>query len=170
MSKPSRGVPFTPMKRTHSHLSMKTDENMAPSLAPPASMARYPSTVRAPTPVGSNSPPKKIRAALSIESRPRSTVGNYPRPVSVLANAPITPKKNGTPRRNGNDSMNDLNATPDIPSDPEEGLVDFQNVEVDPDASIDMDDVFGGRLNPDTKEQKEDKVLVSIRYNIFCKW
>lgn len=64
--------------------------------------------------------------------------------------------------------MNDLSGTPDISNDPEEGLVDFQNVEVDPDASIDMEDVFsGGRLSSGLDPQKEDKVLVSIRYDIF---
>ncbi|GJJ13420.1 hypothetical protein Clacol_007674 [Clathrus columnatus] len=155
------------MKRTHSQLNMHTnivDENSAPSLAPPASVARYPSNVRAVTPVGGNSPPKKIRAAISVESRPRSTMGNYSRPASSLGTAPTTPKKNGTPRRNANDSTMDITTTLDFPSDPEEGLVNFQNVEVDPDASIDMEDVFGGgRSSLGAVRQIEDKVLVSIR-------
>jgi len=60
-----------------------------------------------------------------------------------------------------------MNSVLGIGADPEEGLVDFQNVEVDPDASLDGEDVFmpGARsdLGFGTGESKEEKVLVSVR-------
>lgn len=167
MSKQSRGVPFTPLKRPHSQSPIGDELTVGPH-APPASVARFPSTIRAQTPLG-HAGPKRIRAAITTESRSRSTVSNMPRPASVLGIAPSTPKKtagqsrHGTPRR-GNEAC-DPNSTQDL-EDPEEGLVDFQNVEVDPDASFDAEDVFGGdkaRLSLGTGGQKDDKVLVSIR-------
>ena len=170
MSKPSRGLPFTPLKRPHSQSpSGADDSNVALTMTQP-SASRFPSTIRAQTPLGHTGPPKKIRAAISTESRPRSTVGILSRPASVIGTAPGTPKKtavqsrHGTPRR-GNESACDVYATTDL-ENPEEGLVDFQNVEVDPDASFDVEDVFGGekpRLSLGMGGSKEDKVLVSIR-------
>ena len=168
MSKQSRGVPFTPLKRPHSQSPTGGDESTIALHAPPTSVSRFPSTIRAQTPLG-HAGPKRIRAAISTESRPRPIVGNMSRPASVMGIAPGTPKKtggqsrHGTPRR-GNESC-DLNSTTDL-EDPEEGLVDFQNVEVDLDASLDAEDVFGGeknRLSLGTGGTKEDKVLVTIR-------
>jgi len=173
MSKPSRGVPFTPMKRPQSRTSPRTEDASANNTQTvPGSVARYPSTIRAPTPSGAPpaSPPKKIRAALTVEARPRSRLGDYSRPRSVLGTIPSSPKKPGTPQRNGNDSLRNA-YTPETPSDPEEGLVDFQNVEVDPDASFELDDVFNGdktRLSFGSDvASKDDKVLVSIRWVSF---
>jgi centromeric protein E len=169
MSKPSRGVPFTPLKRPQSQSPPGADDSAVASISTQPSASRFPSTIRAQTPLGHAGPPKKIRAAISAESRPRSVIGNLSRPASVIGTAPGTPKKtavqsrHGTPRR-GNESAYDLNATADF-ENPEEGLVDFQNVEVDPDASFDVEDVFGGekpRLSSGMGS-KEDKVLVSIR-------
>lgn len=175
MSKPLRGVPFTPLKRPHSQSPPGEDELNTASTAAFPSSSRFPSTIRAQTPLGHAGPPKKIRAAISAESRPRSILGNISRPGSVVGIAPGTPKKvggpkaggqsrHGTPRR-GNDP-NDPNSTTEL-DDPEEGLVDFQNIEVDPDASFDAEDVFGGertRLSLGIGANKEDKVLVSIRW------
>ncbi|KAF8527599.1 kinesin-domain-containing protein [Hysterangium stoloniferum] len=167
MSKATRGVPFTPMKRPLSQASTRTDDTSTSSTGPPPSIARFPSTIRAPTPLGLASPPKRIRSAISSESRPRSTIGNYTRPTSTVGNAPGTPKKTGTPRRNGIDASYNASSITDIPSDPEEGLVDFQNVEVDADVSFDGEDVFTAegrtRLSFGTEAYKDDKVLVSIR-------
>jgi centromeric protein E len=162
-------VPFTPLKRPHSPSPTGTDDLNAALHARPPSVSRFPSTVRAQTPLGHAGPPRKIRAAISTESRIRPTLGNISRPASAIGFAPGTPKKTGglsrqgTPRR-GNES-GDPNSTTDF-EDPEEGLVDFQNVEVDPDASFDAEDVFGGvkaRPSLGMEENKEDKVLVSIR-------
>ncbi|KAF8585087.1 kinesin-domain-containing protein [Ramaria rubella] len=164
MSKPTRGTPFTPMKRPHSQSPTIPDDSAA-NLHPPP---RFPSTIRAPTPLGHAAPPKKIRAAVSAESRPRSTIGNLSRPASIIGIAPSTPKKSGThsrhgtPRRTGNEISCDINMM-DMGEDPEEGLVDFQNVEIDPDASFDAEDIFGGCLSLGSSENKDDKVLVSIR-------
>ncbi|KIJ54215.1 hypothetical protein M422DRAFT_25159 [Sphaerobolus stellatus SS14] len=161
MSKPTRGVPFTPVKRSQLQPSSRTEDSS--SVSHTGSLSRFPSAIRAPTPLGQGSPPKKIRAPLSVESRPRSILGNYIRPRSVLGTVPASPKKPGTPQQNGTDSRD---YTPDIPSDPEEGLVDFQNVEVDPDASLEFDDIFSGaktRPSLGSEGYKDDKVLVSIR-------
>ena len=130
--------------------------------------SRFPSTIRAPTPLGG--PPKKIRAALSAESRARSTVGAVSRPASVIGTMPGTPKKMGTQSRHGtprrNESSCDMSSIVGVGADPEAGLVDFQNVEVDPDASFDGEDILtaGERSNLGIGSgEREDKVLVSIR-------
>lgn len=168
-----RPPPFTPKRPLSQSGSM--DDTVSKNLSVSGSIARFPSVARATTPLPSNPPAKKYKAAISTESRVRT----LSRPQSSLG-VPGTPKKNEgsrsrsttplppssprTPRRGSpskdsprpvsyhGESEMDVSVV-----DPEQVLVDFQNVDVDLSAEIDES------LLKNLEHGKEDKVLVSIR-------
>ncbi|KZT43759.1 kinesin-domain-containing protein [Sistotremastrum suecicum HHB10207 ss-3] len=148
-----RPAPFTP-KRPLSTVSQETP-----------SMSRFPSQIRAQTPLQANPPAKKIKASVTSESRTRTTAKLKPAPApgspkkTGIGSRPPTPGKPdsrpGTPRTPTRSTVDSASFNPDF--DPEEGLVDFQNVDVDLSGEFDEDTI------PVANYGSEDKVLVSIR-------
>ncbi|OCH88478.1 kinesin-domain-containing protein [Obba rivulosa] len=157
-SRLARPVPFTP-KRPLSANASSDDLTAARATRSTA----IPST---PTILGSA---KKYKAALSSESRARTTSKVKPLGLGSVPPTPIRgqsadgsrPKTPSTPRR-GTDSpflqpsMSEMDVSR---IDPEEALVDFQTVEPG-DVSAEIDESTLEALNG---YGKEDKVLVSIR-------
>ncbi|KAG2749244.1 kinesin-domain-containing protein [Suillus brevipes Sb2] len=143
-SKLTRSVPFTP-KRPLSF----------------ASTSELPSAIKTSV-LGSTA--KKFKAALSSESRMRTTAATK----SSLAAVPATPAKKsfegtrprtpGTPRSQTPTSHITTSDMDVSRIDPEDALVDFQTVEPG-DVSADLDEA----AIPGPNYGKEDKVLVSIR-------
>ncbi|KAI0310930.1 P-loop containing nucleoside triphosphate hydrolase protein [Amylostereum chailletii] len=130
-----RTMPFTP-KRPPSSLDSR-----------PASSLGIPSA-------------KKYKSALSAEARARSTTKTKPPALLPVPSTPShsRPKTPSTPRRDVDESLMDARSEMDVSRvDPEEVLIDYQNVEAaDMSAEIDL-----AALGVD--HGKEDKVLVSIR-------
>src|SRR5882762_9836702 len=151
--KPSRPIPFTP-KRPLSAASQHRD---LPRSSTPASAAM--------------SSIKKFKATLTSESRTHRLLSKS-KPLNSVPGSPARsssgldvtrPRTPGTPR-----SRSPLPGGPAMTSemdvsrvDPEEVLVDAQNVEPG-DVSADIDETW---LNG-ADHGKEDKVLVSIRYGL----
>ena len=168
----TRSTPFTPKRP----LSRTISVDEIPPV--PGSVARFPNVVRAHTPVDGQ-PQKKIKASISSEARTRTT--SRPKVVAGLdVPAPSTPKRGdrsrsttplppGSPRtpKRPNSALDVFGGGPmesemDVSRvDPEEVLVDAENVDVD--LSVELDDAFLKTLD----HGKEDKVLVSIRYVVF---
>ncbi|KAA1474778.1 kinesin-domain-containing protein [Dentipellis sp. KUC8613] len=142
-SKLAKAVPFTP-KRPHSSSGNTSDDGRPKS--------------RLATPGSALSSVKKYKSALSSEARSRTTSKVKPPPLPSVPGTPTRPKTPGTPTRRGYESpIHDNRSEMDVSRvDPEEVLVDFQNVG---DVSGDVDEAMLRALN----QGKEDKVLVSIR-------
>ena len=97
---------------------------------------------------------KKYKAALSNEARPRT----MSQPASPTKRESMRPKTPTTPRRGAQSPAPMVVSEMDVSRvDPEEVLVDFENVEAG-DISLDLEQV---QLERDYGQ--EDKVLVSIR-------
>ncbi|KZV88256.1 kinesin-domain-containing protein [Exidia glandulosa HHB12029] len=177
----TRPPPFTP--RRPRSLSATPDPENAPQHTshPPPTAQRTIGQLRAPTP--QQQVPRKITASVSVESRTRANLkvktgpaAPPPRSKTPVAAArprtPGTPKRSETPhtpRRGGTDSpaasptksgFIGLSGPGETPIDPEDGLVDCENVEVDLSQEIDPRDLDFSH-GPD--HGAEDKVLVSIR-------
>ncbi|KAH9080326.1 kinesin-domain-containing protein [Lactarius deliciosus] len=122
---------------------------------------------RSSTPLNPFASAKKFRAALSSESRTRTTVKIKP-PAAAAPPAPGTPTKRdpsrpktpGTPRQGEDDPLRDDRSEMDVSRvDPEDVLVDWETVEPG-DISGEVDENF---LRTAANGNKDDKVLVSIR-------
>lgn len=147
-------VPFTPRRQTSS----------VPET--PKSAVRFPTHIRPQTPVKysnqqENVPPKKFKATLTAEARPRiATSASKPRtlsrPTSPLKFASVSsrPTTPASPSRRG---ATDSPILDDPNLDAESHLVDAGNVEPDLSADIDAD------FLADLDHKAEDKVLVSVR-------
>jgi centromeric protein E len=144
ITKLPRTVPFTP-KRASAVLESRLT---TPSAIPPT---------------------KKYKAALSTESRTRTTMKLKP-PASSVPGTPSVgrpktpmgtarPKTPTTPRMGTDSPIFDLPSENDVSRvDPEENIVDYQSVEVG-DISVDLDESIFPNLDYGAK----DKVLVSVR-------
>ncbi|KAI0039317.1 kinesin-domain-containing protein [Auriscalpium vulgare] len=121
---------------------------------------------RSSTPVNSLSSAKKFKALLSSEARTRSTVKTKPPALDSVPGTPTKktgldaarPKTPNTPKRGESPFADDRSERDVSRVDPEENLVDFQNVEAG-DVSGDVDEAMLRATDPGT----QDKVLVSIR-------
>ncbi|KAF7978655.1 hypothetical protein HWV62_45172 [Athelia sp. TMB] len=173
----TRTVPFTPKRPASSLSSVSGSVSSVSSLASGSSYTTAASANSTTATVGN--PIKKFKAALSSESRVRSTATPMrPRPISTsLAPPPSSPTRATSPRPKTPGTPNGRSRSPMPESmmdvsrvDPEEVLVDAGTVEPgDGDVSIDGVDEAWLRAN----QKDGDKVLVSIRIrptDSQCAW
>lgn len=123
------------------------------------------SSTSTPKPLNPFASAKKLKAAITLEARTRTTVKTkppavHPAPGTPTKRDPSRPKTPGTPRQADDDPLLDDRSEMDVSRvDPEDVLVDWETVD-QADISGEVDENFFG---PASNGDKNDKVLVSIR-------
>ncbi|KLO16727.1 kinesin-domain-containing protein [Schizopora paradoxa] len=158
-----QAVPFTPSKRPLSVASSSSGVSTPRSSTP----VNFPGTSSQP------SSPKKIRSALSTESRIRGTASSMAlkrakTPTSLDVPSDGSRSRSTTPVPHSPNSLGAaLESEMDVSRvDPESVLIDATNVCDDPDLSLDGEgnsNILDGLDLSDLGKGKDDKVLVSVR-------
>lgn len=142
-----------------------------------ASVPRYPNVARAQTPLNNGPAVKKYKAAITVDAKPRikakssisslhSAAGNLEAPRTPTRSRPTTPipgSPRNTPTKRPQSRCEDvfMESEMDVSRiDPEQALVDAENVEIDLSAEMDEREVRSLLYG------QEDKVHVSVRYVI----